>query len=498
MGHAGSSFDDPGDPGISRENQGARGVRGALSGLASFSLGSMPSLRSGRSRSSFSTLACLVAVAVSGCAESDRLDGQGGAGTDGGPATTSGQRPNEGGGGSSGAFTGAGGEGTQCAAAEICGNGLDDDCVGGADDGCECAPNDVQPCFSGDPAVVDIGECLAGEQTCDATGKWGLTCENEVLPSTELCDGLDNDCDDVVDNGFEPETCGMGVCQVTVPTCDAGTPQTCTPATPPDAVEDCDGFDDDCDGNVDEGCSCVNGTTQPCYTGAMGTQGVGPCKGGTQTCAAGQWGTCVGQVVPATEICDSIDQNCNGDTSEGTCSLANAQSSCSGGSCSVSSCNSGYSNCDSSMTNGCETRHTGWSNTAPGEDLGDWEADAYYGFGCGGGTCEGPVLTETGKRGRYFTIDALEESSCCSYMGMRFELIVPPGTDYDLHLTGTACFADPSFNSINGTGQNEIISVWCNDDCGGANNDFKVNVEVRHYSGASCTPWSLNVYRGGC
>jgi hypothetical protein len=42
--------------------------------------------------------------------------------------------------------------------------------------------------------------------------------------------------------------------------------------------------------------------------------GVGPCTGGTQTCtAAGQWGNCVGEVVPVAENCgDSVDNNCDG------------------------------------------------------------------------------------------------------------------------------------------------------------------------------------------
>lgn len=50
---------------------------------------------------------------------------------------------------------------------------------------------------------------------------------------------------------------------------------------------------------------CVPGEKQPCYTGAVGTENVGVCKGGTQTCdAEGMgFGECVGEVTPTKEDC---------------------------------------------------------------------------------------------------------------------------------------------------------------------------------------------------
>ncbi|MFO0588033.1 MAG: hypothetical protein U0441_10860 [Polyangiaceae bacterium] len=61
--------------------------------------------------------------------------------------------------------------------------------------------------------------------------------------------------------------------------------------------------------------TCSPDATQPCYTGADGTEGTGLCKGGVQTCGAdGMWGaTCDGEVVPALEDCaSSDDENCDG------------------------------------------------------------------------------------------------------------------------------------------------------------------------------------------
>ncbi len=76
----------------------------------------------------------------------------------------------------------------------------------------------------------------------------------DCQPTQEVCDGFDNDCDDEVDNGFGPVSCGLGVCMVTVEECVDGQPQECVPNTgsPFEICED--GLDNDCNGEVDEGC----------------------------------------------------------------------------------------------------------------------------------------------------------------------------------------------------------------------------------------------------
>jgi streptogramin lyase len=122
-------------------------------------------------------------------------------------------------------------ERTDCApgAFEICGNGLDDDCDGYADDGCPAAAGTVQKCFTGPPVTRGIGACHDGKQF-EALGTWG-PCEDEVLPSPESCgDGLDTDCNGL-GGPHEPEE---RFC--------------CTPSP-----EVCNGVDDDCDGIADQG-----------------------------------------------------------------------------------------------------------------------------------------------------------------------------------------------------------------------------------------------------
>jgi hypothetical protein len=77
-----------------------------------------------------------------------------------------------------------------------------------------------------------------------------------------------------------------------------------------------DGADNDCDGKVDEGCGCQSGAVQPCFLGPPGRRNVGACSDGMQTCqGSGEftfWGPCTGGITPTAEVCDSLDNDCNG------------------------------------------------------------------------------------------------------------------------------------------------------------------------------------------
>ena len=120
------------------------------------------------------------------------------------------------------------------------------------------SPARREPRDSGPPSTQGKGSCKAGIETCTA-GVWG-TCQGETLPQPEVCDGADNNCDGQTDEGLAQE--------------------------------------------------CP-------YSGPAVTLNVGLCRAGIRGCTNGAWGACSGEVKPATETCDKKDNDCDGATDEG-------------------------------------------------------------------------------------------------------------------------------------------------------------------------------------
>lgn len=231
-------------------------------------------------------------------------------------------------------------EGQVVPGVETCTAPSDEDCDGKANEdgaGCACAPGSVAPCYSGPGGTQGVGPCKAGQQTCKADGTGFGACVGEVLPSLETCNTPgDDDCDGqtneegvgCVCSPGSTTTCytgpggtlGVGLCAAGTQQCNAaGTAYGACVGEVVPAPETCNtAGDDDCNGKANEGgagCLCAPGSVAQCYSGPAGTQGVGLCTPGQQTCdpQGTGYGACVGEVTPGVEDClTATDENCDG------------------------------------------------------------------------------------------------------------------------------------------------------------------------------------------
>lgn len=139
--------------------------------------------------------------------------------------------------------------------------------------------------------------------------------------------------------------------------------------------------------------TCLDGQTMPCYAGPAGTQNIGVCRGGMKTCINGQWDTtCTGEVLPQAEICDGLDNNCNGTSDEGfECKAGDTRACYDGlsGTAGVGICRSGTQAC-----NNCQ-----WDATCQGQVLPQQERCDGKDDNCNNKVDEGcdPCLDESGK-----------------------------------------------------------------------------------------------------
>jgi len=328
--------------------------------------------------------------------------------------------------------------------------------------------------------TVGVGPCQnTGTQarTCGISGwsDWGTCSAIAGSPTAETCNGIDDNCDGIVDNGLtlptQSCTVGVGACQNT------GTQEkTCggifgwsdwgscsvSPGSPTGPDNNCNGIDENCDGTAD---NVYTPTTTNCGIGACAATGQLICDNGAtkDTCTAG---------TPTTETCDNIDNDCDSITDEDLTR---------GTACGIGACGStGTATCAAGLWVG-DTCTAGipTAETCDGKDNdcdGTVDESLTRTTRCGLGVCSSNTGKETCTAGIW------EGNTCNPLAGATTEVCDDKDNDCDGKTDESPCTAATYCSNINIKSIMDVsgmlrctIADWQKNEKGRLPNDCRVN-----------------------
>jgi len=196
---------------------------------------------------------------------------------------------------------------------ELC-DGIDNDCDSSVDD----SPLDAGTWYT-DADIDGFGNIATGTTACTqipGTVGNGLDCDDgnvAAFPGNpEVCDGADNNCNSATDESFDEDgdnvtTCGPDGDPATTADNDCDDNAATGPGNFPGNNESCDGADNNCNGLLDDGFDLdIDGVTTCGLDGNPATTGDNDCDDTEDQSYPGNM-----------EICDGIDNDCSGSADDG-------------------------------------------------------------------------------------------------------------------------------------------------------------------------------------